>query len=41
VTWSMFERSNDAATTLVVNGVFGLLGGQMGCFGIDKNTGFG
>jgi hypothetical protein len=36
-----FERSDDAASTLVVNGVFGLLGGQMRCLGINKNTGFG
>jgi hypothetical protein len=27
--------------TSVVNGVFGLLGGRMGCLGIDRNTGIG
>jgi hypothetical protein len=36
-----FEISDDAAGTLVVNDVFGLLGGRMGCLGIDINTGFG
>jgi hypothetical protein len=35
-----FERFDDAATTLVVNDVFGLLGSRMVCLGIDWNTGF-
>jgi hypothetical protein len=35
-----FERSNEAAVSLVVNGMFGLLGGRMGCLGIERNTRF-
>jgi hypothetical protein len=36
-----FGRSDNAAVMFVVNGVFGLLGGRMGCLGIERNIGFG